>query len=166
MYKDLTSLCVSQDGSLRQAMTQMDHSRLGIVLVVDAQGKLVGTITDGDVRRAFLVKADLEQPVKELLARKAGTRYMRPITARVGADRSTYLELLRHHSVLHLPIVDAEQRVVGLVTQDEFLAGQGLPLRAVVMAGGEGSRLHPLTEDVPKPMLRVGELPDQRDWPV
>jgi NDP-sugar pyrophosphorylase family protein len=77
----------------------------------------------------------------------------------MGADRSHYLSLLREHNILHLPLVDAQQRVAALVSLDEFLPDRMLPLQAVVMAGGAGSRLHPLTDDLPKPMLRIGDRP-------
>jgi len=97
--------------------------------------------------------------VPALLARKAGTRYAVPMSAPKDADPSTWLAMLKQHRILHLPLVDEEQRVAGLVTLDEFLPDQVLPLQAVVMAGGAGSRLRPLTEETPKPMLSVGGRP-------
>lgn len=159
MYTDLTTFCVTADCSIRDAVKQMDGNRLGIVLVVDGQRRLDGTVTDGDVRRAILANIDLGQPVQVVLARKIGTRFAQPITAPAGADAATCLGLLKQHNLLYLPLVDAAHLVTGLVTLDEFLPDQALPLQAVVMAGGKGSRLHPLTEDVPKPMLKVGDRP-------
>ncbi|MBI3332862.1 MAG: nucleotidyltransferase family protein [Candidatus Omnitrophica bacterium] len=156
---DLERLCVEPDRLLKEAVLSMDRSRLGIVLVVDGQRRLVGTITDGDIRRAMLARIGLDQPLRLLLDRKADTPYARPITAPVGADPSLYLALLKAHGVLHLPLVDEESRVVGLVTMDEFLPEEPLSLHAVVMAGGKGSRLHPLTENLPKPMLPIGDRP-------
>ena len=140
-------------------MTQMDRAGHGIVLVVDEHQRLLGTVTDGDIRRTILANLDLNQPVSVLLARKVGTRFSTPITAAPGQDRATYLNLLKRHSLLHLPLVDAAQRVMGLVTMDALVPDQALPLQAVVMAGGRGTRLRPLTEEVPKPMLRVGDRP-------
>lgn len=159
MVSDLSKLSIDQSRSIREAVVQMDSNRLGIVLVVDEERRLKGTVTDGDVRRAILANVDLRQPVSALLARKAGTRYARPITAPVGADRGTYLSLLKEHNILHLPLVDAHQRVAGLITLDEFVPVRELPLKAVVMAGGGGSRLHTLTAETPKPMLRIGDRP-------
>jgi len=137
----------------------MDTSRLGIVLVVDAQRCLVRTITDGDVRRALLANLNLEQPVTTLLRRKAGTRYAQPITALVGVEPERYLSILKRHRITHLPLVDEQGHIAGLVRLDDFLPRQPIPLQAVVMAGGRGRRLHPLTQDTPKPMLRVGDRP-------
>ena len=159
MLTDLRRFCVRPARSIRDTMGIMDASALGIVLVVDREGKLLGTITDGDVRRAVLALVDLDQPVSVLLARKAGSPYAHPITAHVSADEAVYLSKLKDHNILQLPILDKEDRVVGLVTLDEFVPSPALPLRAVIMAGGSGTRLHPLTEHLPKPMLPVGGRP-------
>lgn len=159
MHTDLSIICVSQESSIRHAVEQLDRNRLGIVLVLDHNQQLVGTITDGDVRRALLACIDLALPVSVLLARKMGTAYARPITAHVGEDRTTYLSVLQQRSIRHLPILDEKERVVGLVTVDDFVPSETLPLSAVIMAGGSGNRLRPLTEDLPKPMLPVGDRP-------
>lgn len=151
--------CVGSSANVREAIARMDKTRVGIVLVVDEKMRLLGTLTDGDVRRAMLANMDLGQPVTVLLERKAGSRYASPITAPVGSNRRLYLSLLKQHSILHLPLVDAENRVAGLVTLDEFVPNGELPLQAMIMAGGKGKRLRPLTDSVPKPMLRVGGQP-------
>ena len=159
MYTDLKTLCVNRGTNLRDAVAQMDVSRVGIVLVVDEQRRLVGTITDGDVRRAILANISLEEPVDLLLERKAGSRFAEPITAPADADSATLLRTLQENRVHHLPLVDGDRRVVALVRMDEFVAEQGPRLQAVIMAGGVGSRLRPLTEEVPKSMLPVGDRP-------
>ncbi|MBI3011687.1 MAG: nucleotidyltransferase family protein [Candidatus Omnitrophica bacterium] len=159
MHTDLTTFCVKATDPLRAVVAQMDRNRLGIALVIDEARRLVGAVTDGDVRRAILSRLEFERPVETLLARKAGTAHAKPITARQGADRQTLLNVLQQHRILHLPLVDEQQHVVGLVTLDEFVPEKALPIQAVVMAGGKGSRLHPLTNELPKPMLRVGDRP-------
>lgn len=159
MHVDLTTLCAQADSAIRDVMNCMDRSRMGIVLIVDPQRKLVGTVTDGDVRRALLARCDLDQSVSVLLARKAGTPFAQPITAPAGANPSDYLRVLKQHNVVHLPLVDAEQRIVGLITLDDFISERPLPPQAIVMAGGMGQRLRPLTEEIPKPMLRIGDRP-------
>lgn len=159
MYTDLLNLCMTSDHSIREAIIRMDVNRLGILLIVSSDFILRGTITDGDIRRAMLSDVSLDSPVDLLFQRKSGTSYASPIVARVSDDSSTYLELLKEHSILHLPIVDDTRRVIGLVTRDDFLPDQSLPLQAVIMAGGLGSRLMPLTQDTPKPMLHVGDRP-------
>lgn len=159
MHTDLSTLSIEQQRSIREAITLMDKNKLGIILVVTDDRRLVGTITDGDVRRAVLAKVNFDEPVASLVARKVSTKFATPITASVHADSSTWLSVLREHSILHLPLLDDDQRVAGLVTLDEFVPGQPLAVHAVVMAGGEGRRLHPLTKDLPKPMLPVGDQP-------
>ena len=159
MYSDLSLLCINLDKPLREAIAQMDRSGLGIVLVVNEEKRLVGTITDGDVRRAVLGNLNLGQPVSVFLRRKEGSLYERPITAPAAAGRATFLRLLQDHNISHLPLLDDGERVVGLITVDEFVPNRVLPLRAVVMAGGRGSRMLPLTENLPKPMLPVGSRP-------
>lgn len=159
MHVDLTTLCVTSDRTFNEAVAQMDRNRLGIVLIVDEERRLVGTLTDGDVRRAILARVALTAPVGTLLVRKSGTPYARPITASVGQDPGAYLSLLKQHGILHLPLLDEHQRVAALVTMEEFVPSQPLPLQAVVMAGGQGSRLSPLTDDLPKPMLPIGDRP-------
>ena len=137
----------------------MDRSRLGIVVVVDEERRLVGTVTDGDLRRAMLARLSLDSPLDRLLERKAGSAFAQPIAMPAGRDPNEYLQVLQQHNILHVPVLDDNKRVVGLVSRDEFLPAQVLPLQAVIMAGGRGSRLFPLTENVPKPMLPVGEQP-------
>jgi len=152
-------LCIDENSSLEQAIVRMDEERRGIVLVIDAARKLVGTITDGDVRRAMLARAKMDAPVCDLLLRKAGTRFERPITARAGTDPQACFQLIQSHQVLHLPLIDDLGRPVGMMTQDEFMPHAATGLQAFVMAGGIGSRLLPLTEDLPKPMLPIGDRP-------
>lgn len=159
MYTDITNLCVKRSDSILEAMTRIDRSRLGIVLVVDDEGRLTGTVTDGDLRRATLANTDFALPVTTLLDRKAGSSFESPISAPFDAPPSVHLALLRQHRVNHLPLLDDQQRVKALVALDEFVPAESLSLRAVVMAGGIGSRLKPLTDDTPKPMLPVGDRP-------
>lgn len=159
MYTKVDLFCVRRDSTIKDAITQINENGLGIVLVIDAKRHLLGVVTDGDIRRAVLAKMDLTASVAALLERKVGTRYAKPLTAVFGADRKTYFRLLKENSLLHLPILDSNQCVVGLVTMEDFVEGNLASLQAVVMAGGRGARLHPLTEDLPKPMLLVGDRP-------
>lgn len=159
MYSDPRVFCIPQASSLRECIARMDANRLGIVLLVDGERRLAGTITDGDVRRAALAGVNLDEPVGTLLEKKAGSAYARPITAPVDADHGAYLKLLKQHRIFHLPLLDKDQRVAGLITLGDILPDEVLPIQAVVMAGGAGSRLRPLTDNLPKPMLPVGDRP-------
>lgn len=158
--RDVASFCVRASNTIRDAIARVDAMRLGIALVVDEDGRLVGTVTDGDVRRAVLANVGLDRPVQTLLDRKADSPFPRPITAPADAAPAALLALLQQYGITHLPLVDVDGRPVDIVTTDDFLPEQGGPgLQAVIMAGGPGSRLRPLTEEVPKPMLPIGGRP-------
>ena len=159
MDASLQELTIPDSATLRDAIARMDVTRNGIVLVMDADERLVGTITDGDVRRAILANIGLAESVEVLLEQRTGPLSAGPITAPESADRATLLQTLRQHNIRHLPIVDLGQRLVGLVTIDEFVPKETPSVRALLMAGGQGNRLRPLTETLPKPMLPMGERP-------
>ena len=156
---ELESFCISPTDSLRQAMACIDHNERGIAMVVDESRHLLGTITDGDLRRAVLAATDLDMTVDTILARKADSPYSRPVAVRVGTGPDVLIQLMKERRIRQVPLLDEAGRVVDLVTLDDLLPMQPLHLQAVIMAGGRGSRLHPLTEDLPKPMLPVGGRP-------
>ena len=158
-YKELQSLFISPDHSIRTAMACIDRGLCGIALVVGQENHLLGTITDGDMRRAVLAGTDLESPVSLILASKISTLYPKPVTAQLGAKQETLVELLHKNVLRQLPILDNDGSVVDLVMIDDLIPTHDLPLQAVIMAGGMGMRLRPLTEDLPKPMLPVGGKP-------
>jgi dTDP-glucose pyrophosphorylase len=143
---------VHATGTLWDAMSAIDRGGAAIALVVDDDGRLVGVMTDGDVRRALLAGRTLQ----DALAPAAH----RSFTA-VGGDvgRAAILELMQARGVAQVPVLDGEGRLIGLHTLHAMLGYRERPHWAVVMAGGLGSRLRPLTETVPKPMLRVAGRP-------
>lgn len=162
---DIAKICIDSNASIRQAMNLMNRNRLGTVLVVGEERSLVGIISDGDVRRSLLADMDLEIPAMTILEGKVGSKSEKPITAYNGQSNSKYLEIMTKHNISFLPLLDERERVVGLITMGDILAqGEGrvakrTPVQAVVMAGGKGMRLRPLTEHIPKPMLSVGKRP-------
>jgi len=159
MFTDLETLCVLRQSSIQEAIAQMNVSGAGIVLVVDEDGSLLGTITDGDVRRGLLANIMIDRSINDLLDEKTDSEYAQPIAASSDADPTTLLNTLREHEIRHLPIIDQQKRVVGLVTLDEFVAPETPPIQAVIMAGGFGTRLSPLTDTLPKSMLPIGDRP-------
>lgn len=159
MTSNLPSLCVTPDKSIREVVGYIDRSGCGIALVTDQQGRLLDTITDGDVRRALLINQDLSAPVSDLLVLKTNWSYPKPITALVGTEHSVLLRMMQENVVGQIPLLDPDGLLVDLITLNELLPEQVLPLQAVIMAGGSGNRLRPLTEEMPKPMLTVGDRP-------
>jgi dTDP-glucose pyrophosphorylase len=143
---------VAETGTIRDAMSALDLGAGRISLAIDGDGRLVGVVTDGDIRRALLRGASLDDSVTVALTRNH---------ASVGPKegRSEALELMRARRLAAIPVVDEGGRPVGLHLLHEFLERLERPNWAVVMAGGQGTRLRPLTERVPKPMLQVAGRP-------
>ncbi len=157
--KSIEICCVAQDCTVRQALQQIERASTGIALIIDDAQRLLGTMTDGDARRSILNGLQLDSPVSEILARKAKSAAAKPLTVPEGTPRETILRLMQERVIRHVPVVDGHGRVVELVTLEELMPKDGPPLQAVIMAGGFGKRLYPLTENLPKPMLPVGDKP-------
>lgn len=150
--KNWKDIVVSPDVSLREAIRRIDASGIQMALVAESDMRLVGLLTDGDVRRAILNGQELDVPV----ARVMNTR---PKTGSVLTPRPEVLAMMRRFTFHHLPLVDEQGRLAGLATIDDFLGVVARENWVVLMAGGLGSRLRPLTENCPKPMLKVGGKP-------
>ena len=150
--KDWKSAVVAPDTLLEQAIKVLDRAALRIVLVVDAQGVLRGTLTDGDIRRALIAHQSLSITVDEVMNPDPQTA-----TSEWGKDRM--LAIMEKRQILQLPIVDADGRVIGLESLQGLLNKPVYNNPVFLMAGGFGTRLRPLTNECPKPMLKVGEKP-------
>lgn len=137
----------------------MNDSQTGIALVVSENKVLIDAITDGDIRRALLAGHSITDNVHVLEEHRKQSAYPDPITASPYEDDAKLMRLMREKRIMHLPIVDSERRVVGLKLLRDAIVDHQMPMHAVVMAGGFGSRLQPLTHDTPKPMLKVGDRP-------
>ena len=159
---DLTAFLQTPDATVRNVLEKLDLNRAGIVLIVDSNGKLLQTITDGDVRRAMLAGVVPTDSVQTLLDHKRQTPSpAQPISALNTTSIMEQRQLMQQHSIRQLPLLDEAGRVTNIALLNELLSQEAsnLPLTAVIMAGGLGTRLRPLTLDTPKPMLLVGERP-------
>ena len=143
---------VGIDVSLREAMAAIDRAGYQLALVVDEERRLLGSLSDGDARRALLAGMSLDDNVAAAVHRD-------PICARAGDDRDAVLALMRQKNLHQIPLVDARGVVVGLDHVDDFLVPPRRDNWVVIMAGGLGSRLQELTRDIPKPMLTIGSRP-------
>lgn len=150
--KDWAKAIVGPDTPLREALRAIDQARTQLALVADADRRLLGTLSDGDARRALLRGMGLDDPV-------SGAMFPRPTCARQGDSRLNMLATMRRLSLHQLPVVDEAGRIVGLELVDEFLAPPQRANPVIIMAGGLGTRLAELTRDTPKPMLKVGSRP-------
>jgi dTDP-glucose pyrophosphorylase len=155
-YCNVDELFVRSADTLRHAMERLNVTLRGIVLVVDDDRRLLGTIVDGDIRRALLASLPLDSAVADVLQQKGP---LPSVQASEKAVSGELIALMHERHVHQLPLVDEGGRIQDLVTMDDLLPDEVLPLNAVIMAGGIGARLRPLTEEIPKPMLPVGGRP-------
>ena len=145
-------ISVRNNSTIREGMQAIDRGACWIALVVDDVNKLLGLITDGDVRRALLAGAALGDPLEPYMQKK-----FTAVTPEVG--RSEVLDIMRARTLNQIPIVDEGGKLVGLHLLREIIGAVRRPNWAVVMAGGRGERLRPLTDTVPKPMIKVAGRP-------
>jgi dTDP-glucose pyrophosphorylase len=138
--------------SIREAVQTIDAGSMQIVLVVDGDRVLLGTVTDGDIRRGILKGLPLDGPVDAIMNRE-------PTVARADEGRASILIAMQSKQLHHIPLLDAVGRVTGLETLDDLIQSRVRENRVVLMAGGLGRRLSPLTDKCPKPMLKVGNKP-------
>lgn len=143
---------INPDTTIMRAIKIIDEGSLQIALVVDASHKLVGTVSDGDIRRAILKGIPFERPVKEIM-------FSEPTIASCHESREAVLAIMKAKKLRQIPLVDSDGSVVGLDSWDELLSIQERNNIVVLMAGGLGTRLGELTKDCPKPLLRVGNKP-------
>jgi dTDP-glucose pyrophosphorylase len=155
---DIRQLRLREDEAIADAMKCIDRAALGIALVLDDRDHLLATITDGDIRRAILGGVPVDAPLSQLLAFKHKSNPAPPATAPVGTPPAQLLQEMEGRGVRQLPLLD-EGRVVDLALYDRLAPAKAMPIRAVIMAGGLGKRLHPLTAHTPKPMLPIGNRP-------
>jgi dTDP-glucose pyrophosphorylase len=150
---------VKADTSIRDTMAVIDRCTKGIALIVDDQRHLLATVTDGDIRRAVLAGIDLDQPVTRSKALPSSVKPASPVTAALGTPDDELISLMQLGGVRQIPLLDEDHRVCDLAVLHKLLKQSELPVTGVIMAGGYGKRLMPLTESVPKPMLPVNGRP-------
>lgn len=138
--------------TIQEAIRSLETSGAQIVLVVSSEERLLGTLTDGDIRRAFLRGSTLGSTVDEIIQRN-------PLVVPPEIGREHVLHLMRANKIHQLPVVTSDAKIVGLYLWDSALSPDILSNLMVIMAGGRGTRMHPHTHNCPKPMLEVGGKP-------
>jgi dTDP-glucose pyrophosphorylase len=150
--KNWQNTLIAPSLTLREALQTINDVGCQMALVVGSDRRLLGTLSDGDARRALLRGVTLDTPVSEAM-------HTTPTVVHKHDDRETRLGLIRWRGLHQLPIVDNRGHVVGLEVVDDYLHVPAREESVVIMAGGLGSRLKELTRETPKPMLNVGSRP-------
>ena len=151
MSHNWRNVLISPDASIEEAINRIDQEALRVALVVDEQEHLLGTVSDGDVRRALIRHMPLSTPVRELMNRN-------PRVAELGTSQEALFSIMESNDLLSIPLVQ-DGVLVGLETLHHVLHRQRRENVVFLMAGGFGTRLRPLTNHRPKPLLNIGGKP-------
>ncbi len=150
--KNIDDIVVSENTPLIDVLKIIDKSSKQLALVVDENKKLLGTISDGDIRRGLLSNISLKDSVKNIY-------FKTPTVANINDTREEIIDICTSKKIHQIPIVDNDGNLVGLEILDELISKEIKVNKVVLMVGGLGTRLRPLTENTPKPMLLVGGKP-------
>ena len=150
--KNYKNILLKPTSTIKEALKIIDNGAIQIALVVDKDEKLLGTITDGDIRRGLLNNLSLDDTIKTII-------FKTPTVCHIEDSKEKILEIALAKKLHQIPIVDKDGILVGIKEIDELLKPDHKSNRVVLMVGGLGTRLRPLTDNMPKPMLKVGNKP-------
>jgi dTDP-glucose pyrophosphorylase/CBS domain-containing protein len=149
---NVAALSLPEDASLIDCVICIKNSRTGLVAFRNRHGRFSGILTLGDIIRLVADGHDLDKRVTGQINRN-------PVTIPNGTDSDEIIDLLLERLITAAPLIDDDGKLAGVATVPEYLRRRRIRCRAVIMAGGEGKRLLPLTADTPKPMLAMAGKP-------
>ncbi len=150
--KKKTKIVIKEKSTIREALAIIDSGALKIALVVNNDEKLIGTISDGDIRRSILNGFSIDEKVELIVNRN-------PIVCNINNSKEEILNKAVSKKVYQIPVIDENRTILGIEIIDDLLHQKKYDNKVVLMVGGLGSRLRPLTDDIPKPLLKIGNKP-------
>jgi len=150
--KNYKNLLLSENSTIKEALKIIDSGAMKIGIVVDENEKLVGIVTDGDIRRGILNNLSLDDAIDSVVCKT-------PVVCKIDDSKEKILEMVVGKKLYQIPVIDSKGKLVGIEEVDELLKPKYKRSKVVLMTGGLGTRLRPLTNKTPKPMLKVGDKP-------
>jgi len=150
--KSIVNLKLNINSTIKEALEIIDKAAMQIALIVDENDKLLGTITDGDIRRGLLKGLNLNSSIETIVFRT-------PTVASISDTKEDILKIALSKKLHQIPIIDENGTILGIQEIEELIQPKDKTNKVILMVGGLGTRLRPLTEKTPKPMLKVGNKP-------
>ena len=148
---------VKPNFSLKEALKQMDKIALQVLVVVDEENRILGIVTDGDMRRAIIKGIDFKTPIHDIMTKT-------PIVISYKSSKEEALRLMKKYEIRHIPVVDEKNKIIDIFLWKDFLKDGEVTcaikdVSIIIMAGGKGKRLDPFTKILPKPLIPIDEKP-------
>lgn len=150
--KLLKQLIVYSDSSIQETILKMNSNAMQVAIVLNKFNKYLGIITDGDIRRGLIKKISISQKIKKILNKKS-------ITIQKNISRKESEEIMKRKNIEHLPIINKKKEFIGLHYKEGSILKDRMENPIIIMAGGKGLRLRPLTKNTPKPMIKINNVP-------